>query len=92
MVFPLMPEFITFDVCVLPVATMLCIQYFPNVSPYIKAVIYSLTSSFMFEPLNVMLGMYVTIQWEYYYSVPIMIFIYLVANYLASNNKFTKLK
>ena len=92
MVFPLMPEFITFDVCVLPVATMLCIQYFPNVSPYIKAVIYSLTSSFMFEPLNVMLGMYVTIQWEYYYSVPIMIFIYLVANYLASNNKFAKLK
>jgi len=91
-VFPLMPEFITFDVSVLPVATMLCIQYFPRVSPYIKAVIYSVTSSFIFEPLNVKLGFYVKIHWEYYYSVPIMIFIYLVANYLASNNKFAKLK
>ena len=91
-VFPLMPEFFTFDICVLPVATMLCIQYFPEVNPYIKAVIYSLTSSFIFEPLNVWLGLYVKVHWEYYYSVPIMIFIYLVANYLASNNKFAKLK
>jgi len=92
MVFPLMPEFITFDVCILPVATMLFIQYFPNVSPYIKAVIYSVTSSFIFEPLNVRLGLYEKIHWEYYYSVPIMIFIYLVANYIASKNKFDELK
>jgi len=91
-VFPLMPEFITFDVSVLPVATMIFIQYFPRVSPYIKAVIYSVSSSFIFEPLNVKLGFYVKIHWEYYYSVPIMIFIYLVANYLASNDKFAKLK
>jgi len=90
-VFPLMPEFITFDVCALPVATILCIQYFPNVSPYIKALIYSLTSSFIFEPLNVMLGLYQKVNWHYYYSVPIMIFIYLSANYLASNDKFDKL-
>ena len=92
MVFPLMPEFITFDISVLPVATMLFIQYFPRVSPYIKAVIYSVISSFIFEPLNVKLGFYVKTHWEYYYSVPIMIFIYLVANYLASTNKFAKLK
>lgn len=90
--FPLMPDFVTFDVSVLPVATMLYIQYFPNVSPYIKSVIYSITSSFMFEPLNVKLGLYEKIRWEYYYSFPIMIFIYLAANYLASNNKFSKLK
>ena len=91
-VFPLMPEFITFDVSVLPVSTMIFIQYFPRVSPYIKAVIYSVSSSFIFEPLNVKLGFYVKIHWEYYYSVPIMIFIYLVANYVASKDKFVKLK
>lgn len=89
-IFPLMPEFVTFDICALPVATLLCIQYFSNVSPYFKAVIYSVTSSFIFEPLNVSLGLYKKIHWEYYYSVPIMIFIYLVANYLASTNKFDK--
>ena len=87
-----MPEFITFDVCVLHVATILCIQYFPKVSPYIKAVIYSATSSFIFEPSNVWLGLYVKKQWECHYSVPIMIFIYLVVSYVASRNKFTKWK
>ncbi|MGH4051563.1 MAG: CBO0543 family protein [Clostridium sp.] len=90
--FPLMPEFIPYDICALPVATMLFIQYFPNVSPYIKAGLYSVISSFMFEPLNELLGLYRRTHWENYYSVPIMIFIYLVANYLASNDKFAKLK
>jgi len=91
-VFPLMPEFNPFDICALPVATMLCIQYFHNINPYIKAIIYSLISSFMFEPLNQWLGLYKQILWKYYYSVPIMIFIYLVANYLATRNKFAKLE
>ena len=91
-VFPLMPEFITFDVCVLPVATMLFIQYFPKVNPYIKAIIYAFISSFIFEPLNVIFGLYVKRNWEYYYSFPIMIIIYLVANYIAfRRNKFAKL-
>ena len=90
-VFPLMPEFVTFDVCALPVATMLYIQYFPNVNPYIKAVIYAVTSSFIFEPLNVWLGLYVKVHWEYYYSFPIMILIYLISNYIASRDKFSKL-
>lgn len=91
-VFPLMPEFIPFDICALPVATMLTIQYFPNVNPYIKAIVYSLVSSFMFEPLNKWLGLYSQIHWKDYYSIPIMIFIYLVSNYIASKNRFAKLK
>ena len=91
-VFPLMPEYVTFDICALPVATMLTIQYFPKVNPYIKALIYSLTSSFIFEPLNVWLGLYKQILWKYYYSLPIMISIYLASNYLASRNKFDYLK
>lgn len=65
-VLPLMPEFNPFDICALPVATMLCIQYFPDVGPYIKAIIYSLISSFMFEPLNQWLGLYKRIHWQYY--------------------------
>jgi hypothetical protein len=91
-VFPLMPEYVPYDICALPVSTMLTIQYFPKINPYIKALIYSLTSSFIFEPLNVWLGLYKQTQWKYYYSLPIMIFIYLIANYLASKNKFDYLK
>jgi len=37
-------------------------------------------------------GLYRRTYWEHYCSIPIMIYIYLVANYLASNNKFAKLK
>ena len=91
-VFPLMPECIPFDLCALPVVTMLCIQYFPKVSPYIKAGVYSITSSFMFEPLNEWMGLYKRTHWEYYYSIPIMVLIYLCANNLALRDKFEKLK
>jgi len=91
-VLPLMPEFNPFDICALPVATMLSIQYFPNANTYIKAGIYSIISSFIFEPLNQWIGLYERIHWEYYYSVPIMICIYLFANYLASKNNFAELK
>lgn len=90
--FPLMPEFNPFDICALPVATMLFIQYFPTVSPYIKAIVYSITSSYIFEPLNVWLGLYRLVHWKYYYSVPIMFFLYLLANYISSRNEFEKLK
>lgn len=91
-VFPFMSQHITFDIFALPVVTMLFIQFFPSVSPYIKAVIYSLSSSFIFDPIIEWLGLYKQIHWKYYYSVPIMIFIYLVADYLSSRNKFVKLK
>jgi len=88
---PLMPGFVTFDLCVLPVSTMLFIQYFPHVSTNIKAVIFSVINSFIFEPLTVNLGLYVNIHRKYYYSVPITIFIYLVSNHISSKDKFAKL-
>lgn len=91
-VFPIMPEFIPFDICALPVATMLCIQYFPNISPFIKAVIYASTGSFIFQPINKLTGLYRGEHWKDYYSAPIFIFIYLIANYISTKNKFDKIK
>lgn len=91
-VFPLMPEFIPFDICALPVATMLVIQFYPTVNPLIKSIVYSACGSFIFQPINSWLGLYNAMAWKNYYSFPILIFIYLLANHIASQNNFAKIK
>ena len=91
-VFPFMSQHIAFDIFALPGVTMLLIQWFRSISPYIKAVIYSLSSSFIFDPFIEWLGLYKQLHWKYYYSVPIMFFLYLLANYISSRNEFEKLK
>ena len=50
-VFPLMPEYIPFDICALPVTTMLVIQFFPTVNPVIKSIAFSTFASFISSPL-----------------------------------------
>lgn len=90
-VFPLMPEFIPFDISSLPVVTMLFIQFFPKVKPFYKAVVYSAFASFVFQPFMSFVGLYDNLQWENYYSFPILIIIYLLANYFANKNRYAKL-
>jgi hypothetical protein len=89
---PLMPEFIIFDLCALPVATMLTIQFFPKVNPLIKAILFSGFASFIFQPINVWLGLYNNMAWKHYYSFPIIIVIYLLANRIASRNHFANIR
>ena len=91
-VLPLMPEFIHFDICALPVATMLVIQFFPTVSPLIKAIVYAAFASFIFQPINSWLGLYNNLAWKNYYSFPILIVIYLLSNYVATRSQFVKVK
>ena len=91
-VFPSMPEFVPYDICALPVATMLFIQFFPKVNPLIKSIAYSALASFVFQPINSWLGLYNNMTWKHYYSFPILIIVYLLANYFASKNNFAKIK
>lgn len=90
-VFPLMPEFIPFDICALPVATMLFLQYYPRINPYNKATLYAALGSFVFQPISLWIGLYCNISWKNYYSFPILFLIYLGANYMSSRNKFDSL-
>jgi len=90
-VFPLMPEFIPFDISALPVATMVFIQLFPKIKPIYKAIVYAATGSFIFQPLMKWVNLYDNLQWQHYYSFPILIGIYMVANYVANKTKFDKL-
>jgi hypothetical protein len=89
---PLMPNSIPYDICSLPVATMLTIQFFPKIHPFIKSVIYSATGSFVFQPIMSWIGLYNKMDWKDYYTFPVLILLYLIANYLASKDKLVKLK
>lgn len=88
-VFPL-PELIPFDISALAVATMLLIQFIPTLNPFIKSILFSAFGSFIFLPTISWLGLYNEMGWKNYYSFPILIVIYLLANLIASKNDFVK--
>lgn len=90
-VFPLMPEFIPFDISSLPVATMLFIQFFPKVKAIYKAIVYGAIGAFAFEPMVHWLGLYDRLGWKSYYSFPILIGIFLASNYIAHRDSFSKI-
>lgn len=87
----LFPCLIIFDLSLLPVSTMFLLQYKPNANPLIKAVIYSIIASFIMQPLFTWLEFYNPQNWKHYYSLPIFILLYLLANYCVTNDKFNKL-
>lgn len=91
-VIPFIPTFIPWDFSLLPVATMLFIQYKPKLSPYIKAVTFSAFSSFIFQPFNVWLGLYDPKEWKHYYSFPILVIIYLMAHFLSRRSRFKRIE
>jgi uncharacterized membrane protein YoaT (DUF817 family) len=88
---PFSPAFITFDLTLLPIATMAFIQYKPNINPFFKAVIFSGIGSFIAQPVFAFLGIYNRQSWKDYYSFPIFIVLYLVAHYFSRLNSFDKL-
>lgn len=76
-VVPLMPEYLPWDLSVMPVTAMLFYQYKQNWNPWIKAVIFAIFGSFVSEPLFELIGIYKRITWEYWYSFPIQIAVYM---------------
>ncbi len=88
---PFSPAFVTFDITLLPVATMIFLQYKPNANPFIKALIFSGIGSFVAQPVFAFLGIYNRQLWKDYYSFPIFIVIYLAAHYISRLNSFDKL-
>ncbi|HEY5588510.1 MAG TPA: CBO0543 family protein [Candidatus Paceibacterota bacterium] len=88
---PFSPAFITFDLSLLPIATMTFLQYKPNINPIIKASIYSGIATFIAQPIFAWLGIYNRNQWKDYYSFPIFIIIYLIAHFFATREYFDKL-
>jgi len=90
-VVPFSPAFVPWDFSLLPVITMAFLQFKPEISPYLKAVIYSAIGSFLAQPLFVWMGYYHPKHWEHYYSFPIFIVIYLIAYKFSVSTGFEKL-
>lgn len=80
--------FLPWDLTMFPVITMLFLQYQPHVSPYIKALVYSLAISFIAEPIFVWMRIYTPIHWMHYDSVPFYFVIYLIAHFVSRRKGF----
>lgn len=85
---PTIPSYIPFDFCLFPVIVTLMIQYKPNISTWIKALIFAAFSAFIAEPLFVWMRFYVLVHWKYIYSFPIYILIYLAADWMSKRKSF----
>lgn len=87
-VVPSIPSYIPWDFIIFPVFIMTLIQIKPNFSPFIKSIIFAGISAFIGEPLFIWLGFYKMTGWHLYYSFPIYIVIYLMANKMSTLNNF----
>jgi hypothetical protein len=91
-VFPLMPSYLPFDFSALPVVTMLFIQFWPKMKPIIKAIIYAFVGSMLFQPLMEYTGLCSHDNWHYFYSIPILFGIYMLADYFATRTTYEKIR
>lgn len=89
-VFPLTHNYFPWDLFLLPISIMIILQIKPNMNPFIKGIIYAGFSSFIGLPLLTWLDIYKPIKWEYIYSFPILVIIYLAAHYVSLRNQFEK--
>lgn len=81
-VFPVVPPYIPWDFSVIPVATMFFIQWKSKYNLFVKSIIFSLTASFIAQPLATMLEIYNPKHWPHYYSFPIFVVLYIIAHSL----------
>lgn len=75
---PLIPGYITWDFCVIPVTTMFLLQFKPNVNPIIKSVTLAAFGAFIAQPVAVWIGYYQPKHWQPSYSFVLINIIYLL--------------
>lgn len=75
----------------LPVTYTLIYQYFPKWKEFLIVLIVSaLITSFLLEPLFVKISLYVLINWEHYYSLPMYIFFGVLVKYFVDRASLAK--
>lgn len=80
--------FMPWDFGAFPVMVMLLIQYKPNISPYLKALLFAVFSAILFEPLFEWMKLYLLLNWKHYYGVPIYFLIYILAHRVSRRHHF----
>ncbi|WP_420063844.1 CBO0543 family protein [Metabacillus litoralis] len=81
-VFPIIPTYFPWDFTLMPVSIISLLQFKPKASPWIKAGLFALGSSYIGEPFFYWIGVYQTIHWKFTYSVPIQFCIYLFSHWI----------
>ncbi len=87
-VIPLTPAFFPWDFSLIPVTIMFLLQIKPDTKPLIKGILFSIFTSFIAEPVFVWLDIYNPKHWEYIYSFPIYIIIYLLCDWFSKRQHF----
>ena len=75
---PYFPEFLPWDLCVMPVTAMLFYQFFPKINPWLKGAVFGAIAAYVAEPIFIWLGVYEPSGWEHHYSLPIYFTIYMI--------------
>ncbi|MDP4144906.1 MAG: CBO0543 family protein [Bacillota bacterium] len=86
-VLPIVPIYLPWDFTLFPILVMWLLQYKPNISPLVKALVFSAFNAFLMEPLFQYFSFYHPVAWKQYYSFIIYIPLYLFFNYV-SKRKF----
>lgn len=89
---PLIVSYIPWDYALFPVFVMFLLEIKPKVNSWIKAVVFSFTCAFVFEPIFIFLGMYHEISWKNYYSFIIYILLYYIYHLLYKAKFISDLK
>ncbi|AOY77920.1 CBO0543 family protein [Clostridium formicaceticum] len=83
--------YIPWGFSIIPVTTMLLIQFKPKGSPYLKAILFSLFTVFVVEPLFHWLDIFEPVRWEYYFGLPFFFIYYLLAYKVSKIDTFADL-
>jgi hypothetical protein len=88
---PTMPSYLPWDFTMYPVGAMLFFQYAPELSAYLKALLFACISALVTEPLFTLLQFYEPVKWSVVYSLPLHFLTYLVGHWFGTRMAFAPL-
>jgi hypothetical protein len=83
---PYMPEYLPWDLTVMPVGLMLTLQVLPKLNPWLKGAAFGAAAAYVVEPIFIWVGIYEPSGWEHHYSLPIYFGIYMIAYWLCKRS------
>lgn len=84
---PYFPEYLPWDLTVMPVTAMLFYQFFPKINPWLKGAVFGVMAAFIVEPVFMWLGLYELGGWELHYSLPIYFVIFMIGYWMYMRNR-----
>jgi hypothetical protein len=90
-VIPVATVSFSYRLSVLPVFSMLLLQFKPQLNPYIKAIFFGAAGAYAGLPILAILDLYKKIDWSLNYSFVILSLMYLLSHWFSRRNSFEKI-